>query len=226
MALGRLLVGHGGERADGALITQARLYELGSRIGFLTRGRRYRELVRRSGARPGDRVLDVGCGTGYLAGIAARAVAPGGSVLGVDASESMVEYARGAVGTPSCRFEVGTAQALPAEDAAFDVVLSSLMLHHVPDADQPAALREMRRVLRPGGRLLLADFRPPTSRAMRRLVGALTGPRMLDAPDRRLVGLVRDTGFTVDDEGTLGILHYVNATTAIGGDSSARRGFR
>ncbi|MDX3193697.1 methyltransferase domain-containing protein [Streptomyces sp. MN03-5084-2B] len=222
MALGRLLVGHGGERGEGALITQARLYELGSRIGFLTRGRRYRELVRRSGAQPGDRVLDVGCGTGYLAGIAARAVTPGGSVLGVDASESMVEYARGAVGAPSCRFAAGTAQALPCEDAEFDVVLSSLMLHHVPDADQPATLREMLRALRPGGRLLLADFRPPTSPVMRRLVGALTGPRMLDAPDRRLVGLVRATGFTVDDEGTLGILHYVSATAPATGRAPGR----
>ncbi|MBE8516172.1 class I SAM-dependent methyltransferase [Amycolatopsis sp. H6(2020)] len=212
MGLGRLLAGHGSNRADGALITRPRLYETASRALFAGRGRRFRELVSRAEVETGDRVLDVGCGTGYLAGLAARAAGPAGSVLGVDASEPMIDFARRTTGSAFCRFEVGTAQALPAGDGEFDVVLSSLMLHHIPDGDQPAVLAEMRRVLRPGGRLMLADFRAPKSGLLRHAVGLFSGPRMLDDPDGRLSGLVRSAGFGVDDEGQFGLLHYVKAT--------------
>ncbi|MFB9688221.1 class I SAM-dependent methyltransferase [Amycolatopsis plumensis] len=207
MNLGRMLM-HGGQRADGALITRPRLYETASRIAFIGRERRYRELIRLAGVRPGDRVLDVGCGSGYLTGLAAEA---GADALGVDASEPMIGYCRGTVGSASCRFEVGTAQALPAGDGEFDVVLTSLVLHHLPDADQPAALAEMRRVLRDGGRLLLADFRPPRSRLVRHLVGMASGPRMLDDPHARLARLAEDAGFTVTDQGHLGFVAYVSA---------------
>ncbi|WP_284749032.1 class I SAM-dependent methyltransferase [Amycolatopsis sp. RTGN1] len=207
MSLGRMLM-HGGERADGALITRPRLYELASRVALAGRERRYRELVRLAGVRPGERVLDVGCGSGYLAALAAEA---GGSVLGVDASEPMIEFAGRTRGSATCRFEVGTAQALPADDGEFDVVLTSLVLHHLPDADQPAALTEMHRVLRPAGRLLLADFRPPESRVMRHLVGTVSGPRMLDDPHARLAGLAVGAGFTVTGQGRLGFLAYVAA---------------
>jgi ubiquinone/menaquinone biosynthesis C-methylase UbiE len=208
MNLGRMLM-HGGERVDGALITRPRLYEAASRVAFLGRERRYRELIRLAGVRPGESVLDVGCGSGYLAGLAAEA---GGSVLGVDASEPMIEFARRRLGSATCRFEVGTAQALPAGDGEFDVVLTSLVLHHLPDADQPAALTEMHRVLRPGGRLLLVDFRAPQSRLVRHLVGMVSGPRMLDDPHARLAGLAEGAAFTVTEQGRLGFLAYVSAT--------------
>lgn len=207
MNLGRMVM-HGGERADGALITRPRLYEAVSRLAFAGRERRYRELVRLAGVQPGERVLDVGCGSGYLTGLAAEA---GASALGVDASEPMIGFARRTVGSASCRFEVGTAQALPAGDGEFDVVLSSLVLHHLPDADQPAALAEMRRVLRSGGRLLVADFRPPRSRVARHLVGVVSGPRMLDDPHARLARLAEGAGFTVTGQGSLGFLAYVCA---------------
>ncbi|WP_242548091.1 class I SAM-dependent methyltransferase [Amycolatopsis sp. MtRt-6] len=207
MNLGRVFM-HGGERVDGALITRPRLYEAAGRLVFVGRGRWYRELVRLAGVRPGDRVLDVGCGSGYLTGLAAEA---GASALGIDASAAMVGFARRTVGSESCRFEVGTAQALPVGDGEFDVVLTSLALHHVPDADQPAALAEMRRVLRSGGRLLLADFRPPRSRVARHFVGAVTGPRMLDDPHARLARLAESAGFTLTGQGNLGFLSYVSA---------------
>lgn len=208
MNLGRMLM-HGGRRADGALITRPRLYEGVSRLAFIRRERRYRELIRLAGVRPGERVLDVGCGSGYLAGLAAEA---GASALGVDASEPMIEYARRTFGSTECRFEVGTAQALPVGDGDFDVVLSSLVLHHLPDDGQPAALAEMRRALRPGGRLLIADFRPPRSRLARHLVGAVSGPRMLDDPHARLARLAEGAGCTVTGQGQLGFLAYVSAT--------------
>lgn len=213
MGLGELLVGHGGRGDRGALITRARTYEVVSRIVFAGRERWFTELVRLSGAQPGDRVLDVGSGSGYLAGLAARAVTPGGSVLGVDASEPMVRYAAENTDATTCRFEVGLAQELPCADGEFDVVLSSLMLHHLPYDQRVPALQEMRRVLRPGGRLLLADFRPPRSGLGRRVIGALSARSMRDNPVSQIADQVRDAGFTVDAEGDVGRwLHYVSAT--------------
>ena len=204
---------HGGRREEGVVVTRPQLYEAAVRVAFVGRARVFRMLVSSSGARQGDRVLDVGSGSGYLARIAAGEVGASGSVLGVDASAEMVAYSRRTVAAPSCRFEVGTAQSLPCADGEFDVVLSSFVIHHLPDEDQAAAIGEMRRVLRPGGRLLLADFRPPRSRLARHVVGALTGSRMLDNPDGRLAGLVRAAGFTVLDAGDLRVTHYVLATT-------------
>jgi SAM-dependent methyltransferase len=101
----------------------------------------------RLGAAPGARWLDVGCGTGALTGTILDRCAPA-SVLGVDPSEAFLAYARSRVTDPRAEFRHGDAQALPAEDAAFDVVVSGLVLNFVPD--QPKAAAEMRRAARPG----------------------------------------------------------------------------
>jgi ubiquinone/menaquinone biosynthesis C-methylase UbiE len=104
---------------------------------------------------PGERVLDVATGTGLIALKAAVAAGLRGSVLGIDLSARMVESARRRAdeqGLKNARFARMDAQALDLDDASYDVVLCSLGLMYVPDPEQ--ALREMRRVLRPGGRLL------------------------------------------------------------------------
>ncbi|MFO1143398.1 MAG: class I SAM-dependent methyltransferase [Amaricoccus sp.] len=104
----------------------------------------------RLGVAAGADWIEVGCGTGALtAAIVARA-APR-SVLAVEPSEAFLAGARASVADPRVRFEPGRAEALPAADAAADVAVSGLVLNFV--ADRPAALREMRRVLRPDGRL-------------------------------------------------------------------------
>jgi ubiquinone/menaquinone biosynthesis C-methylase UbiE len=92
--------------------------------------------------------LDVGCGTGALTETVLARCAPS-EVVGVDPSPSFVEYAAACVADPRTSFQVGTAQTLPVDDAAFDVVVSGLVLNFVPD--RSAALREMRRAARPGG---------------------------------------------------------------------------
>ena len=109
-------------------------------------------VVAAAGIRPGDRVLDVACGTGVLTRAAARATGPGGGVTGLDLDPGMLAVA--ARMTPTLRWQQGTAEALPFPDGSFDAVVSQFGLMFVPD---PAlALREMMRVLVPGGRLALA----------------------------------------------------------------------
>jgi ubiquinone/menaquinone biosynthesis C-methylase UbiE len=105
----------------------------------------------------GERVLDVACGTGLVTFEAATAVGPSGYVLGVDLSDRMVDSAERQARNrrlSNCRFSRMDAEALTMPDASFDVALCALGLMYMPDPEQ--ALREMSRVLRPGGRVSLA----------------------------------------------------------------------
>src|SRR5688572_4789793 len=108
------------------------------------------EHVRRLGVVPGRRWLDVGCGTGALTSAVLAAAEPA-SVLGVDPSEAFVEHAAAHVAEQRADFRVAEAGDLPLPDSSVEVVVSGLVLNFV--ADQPAAAREMNRVLGPGGRV-------------------------------------------------------------------------
>ena len=99
--------------------------------------------------RPGMRVLDVGCGPGTITCDLGRLVGSEGEVLGVDSAADVVAQAVAACDLPQVRFAVGDALRLDASDGAFDVVHAHQVLQHL--ADPVAALREMRRVTRPGG---------------------------------------------------------------------------
>jgi len=129
-----------------------------------TRGRESRqrqEILDHAAIQPGESVLDVGCGTGTLAIMAADTGAD--KILGVDPSPSMIRRAKHKAGKdrPNIEFEVGRCQALSADDDTFDVVLTTFTLHHIPgDEIQKKSLDEINRVLVPGGRLLLVDFPP------------------------------------------------------------------
>jgi ubiquinone/menaquinone biosynthesis C-methylase UbiE len=105
----------------------------------------------------GERVLDIACGTGLVSFAAARAVGAKGDVLGTDLSQRMIDAAERRareLGLSNCSFSRMDAENLSLPDARFDVALCGLGLMYVPDPEQ--ALREMRRVLRPGGRISLA----------------------------------------------------------------------
>jgi arsenite methyltransferase len=109
-----------------------------------------KRLLERLGLKSGDRVLDVGCGTGRLARWIASRVGPGGSVVGIDPLVERITLAR--ANAAGVSFEVGQAESLGAfADASFDAVCMSAVFHWV--SDKAKALAEVRRVLRPGGRL-------------------------------------------------------------------------
>lgn len=110
-----------------------------------------------AGCQPGERVLDVACGTGLVTFPVADDVAPNGSVFGVDISERMIEIAKDAAATRGyrhARFERMDAEELRVDDASFDVALCSLGLMYVPNPRQ--ALQEMHRALAPGARAVVS----------------------------------------------------------------------
>ena len=109
-----------------------------------------------AGIRRGHRVLDVGCGTGVLAREALRRVGQEGQVVGLDLNEGMLAVA--ARTEPNIEWRQGDASSLPFEDASFDVGVSQFALMYFPD--RVASLREMWRILAPGGRLAIAAWAP------------------------------------------------------------------
>ena len=100
------------------------------------------------GVQDGEKVLDVGCGTGSLAATLAR-VTCASKIVGIDPSSGFVEYARAHVKEPHVTFDMGDAQSLPYPDKSFDRTLALLVVNFIPDASKAA--NEMRRVTRSGG---------------------------------------------------------------------------
>ncbi|MDO4264016.1 MAG: methyltransferase domain-containing protein [Deinococcus sp.] len=118
-----------------------------------------RELVRWAGPRPGERWLDVATGTGAAARALAAAVGPGGAVLATDLSAPMLDVARQQPTPPGLRYVQADGAQLSAPDASQDGVLCAAGLFFLPD--MAAALREWRRVLRPGGQVVFSSFAGP-----------------------------------------------------------------
>jgi ubiquinone/menaquinone biosynthesis C-methylase UbiE len=151
----------------GVTLHSATLYDFLVWMRTLGRERVLRERML-SLARPttGESVLDVGCGTGTLAIAAKRRVGPTGNVFGIDASPEMLARAqhKATRAGVAVKFEQAVAQKLPFRDGQFEVVWSTLMLHHLPRRAREECLREMRRVATPGGRVLVIDFSRPAAR--------------------------------------------------------------
>jgi ubiquinone/menaquinone biosynthesis C-methylase UbiE len=109
---------------------------------------------------PGDQVLDVGCGTGTLAIEVQRRVGSSGRVVGIDPGTEQIARARAKAAQRHVpiAFQIGVIEQLAFPDQTFDVVLSTLMMHHLPASLKAQGLAEIVRVLKPGGRVVIADF--------------------------------------------------------------------
>ncbi|MBK8048822.1 MAG: class I SAM-dependent methyltransferase [Anaerolineales bacterium] len=118
------------------------------------------ETIRLAAIEDGASVLDAGCGTGTLTLRAKAAAGSAGKVVGIDAAPEMIAEARRKATRAGVAvdFQTGMIEALAFPDAMFDRVLSSLMMHHLPDDLKVPALAEVHRVLKPGGQLLIVDF--------------------------------------------------------------------
>ena len=155
---------------------------------------------------PSD-VLDLGCGSGTLA--IAIAAAPGDHrVTGIDGDPKILGIARAKPGSEDVELVEGLANELPFEDASFDRVVTSLLLHHLDPPVKRAALEEAHRVLRPGGRLHVADFGKSQDPLMRLLFAGLQvldgRSNTADHHSGRLPGMVGDAGFgRVESGGSL-----------------------
>ncbi|MER8688497.1 methyltransferase domain-containing protein [Mesorhizobium sp. M0435] len=201
------------DKGIGIVLHRPTGYDLLARVLTWGREDRFREfMLRLARLQPGEAVLDVACGTGTLAIAARHLVGADGRVTGIDASAEMTERARDKAirAGLDMDFVHATAQEIPFPDGHFDTVIGTLMLHHLPQTVRSAFFREAKRVLKPGGRLLLIDFgRPRRESRMPRL-------HRHGHIDMNAVGaLLTERGFKVSDIGAVGTmnLNYVRATT-------------
>jgi len=126
--------------------------------------------------KPGESLLDVGCGTGGVTIPGKKRVGRNGKAAGIDPSPEMIDVARQKAGKAGLEidFRLGVIESLPYPDATFDVVTSSLMMHHLTHDLQVKGLAEIYRVLEPGGRLLIADTMLPSGFLVKRLFASLS----------------------------------------------------
>lgn len=189
----------------GRVLHWAARYDLMAWIFLLGRERAFREkIIGLARLRPGEVVLDVGCGTGTLAIAAKRHVGPSGNVHGVDASPEMIDRAtkKASKAGVDVTFRTGVVEALPYPNAHFDVVLSTLMLHHLPRRARQECAREVRRVLKPGGRVLVVDF-GATPRGRKSLLGHFHRHGHVDLRD--ITDVLAGVGLSVVESGALGV---------------------
>lgn len=201
----------------GSVVHWAGRYDLLVWLLTLGRERRFREmLLGPARLKPGESVLDVGCGTGSLAIAAKRHVGDAGRVLGVDASPEMIARARRKARgrRVDVAFEIGVAESLPMADAQFDVVLSTVMLHHLPRSIRGQSVVEMRRVLKPAGRLVAIDFARSSGEAKGPMIhlhrhGGLKAGELTD--------LAAGAGLRIEESGPLGAwnLQFVRASAPV-----------
>jgi len=189
----------------GAVLHSAARYDLLVWLLTLGRERVFREkVVRLARLQSGETVLDVGCGTGSLAIAAKRHVGATGTVYGIDASPEMLARAEKKARKASVEivFKNAMAQALPFPDAQFDAVLTTVMLHHLPRRARQLCVTEIRRVLKPGGRVLAVDF-GLAARERKGILAHFHRHGHVKLPD--MIKLLSEAGLNTVESGAVGI---------------------
>jgi ubiquinone/menaquinone biosynthesis C-methylase UbiE len=185
-------------QTEGSLIRWAPYYDLTVNLVTLGKARALRKMtVEQALIKPGDSVLDVGCGTGEVTWLA-KTRAKEGKAYGIDPAPEMIAVARSKAARKKLDvdFRVGVIEALPFADSSIDVVTSSLMMHHLPEELKVRGLAEIYRVLKPGGRLLIADFMRPTGSFLNHLFIAFTRHQGLKSGIEDLQKLLKTAGFS------------------------------
>lgn len=199
----------------GRVLHQAGFYDWVVSLAMFGRERTFREnVLDLARLVQGETVLDIGCGTGTLAIAAKRRVGARGAVHAIDASAEMIARAQNKArkSRAEIHFENAVSERLPFPDAGFDVVLSTLMLHHLPAKARVQSIQEIRRVLRPGGRLLVVDFENDGAGhgPLRHMLHRRHGHVKADA----VRTLLEQSGFRVVQSGVVGLgnMHFTLAT--------------
>lgn len=205
---------NGVPNTTGIILHRAFLYDLFVWLVSLGRERAYREkALDLANLKSGESVLDVGCGTGTLAVTAKQRVGPAGRVYGVDASPEMLARANKKASKAGAEvvFKNGIVEALPFSESQFDAVLSTLMLHHLGRKARQQCAHEMRRVLKPGGRVLAVDFARPAE-GRKGLLDRFHHHGYVNVDD--LVALLTEAGLKTVKSGAVGIgdLQFVLAS--------------
>lgn len=186
-------------QTQGRLIRWAPYYDLSVNLLSLGQAWRLRRMtVDHALIKPGDSVLDVGCGTGGVTIPAKIRAGTKGHVYGIDPAPEMISFARRNAERKGLviDFRVGVIESLPFADASMDVVTSSLMIHHLPDDLKVRGLAEIYRVLKPGGRVLIFDFMRPTKSFLNQFLITLTMHHGLNFGIEDLPKMLDEMGFS------------------------------
>ena len=189
----------------GIVLHAAARYDFMVALLTLGRARAFRErILHPVRLAPGETVLDVGCGTGTLTIAAKRQVGATGRVCGVDASPEMIARARTKAQKAGLDVAFGEAlaQTLPFPAAQFDAVLTTVMLHHLPRAARGQCIAEMRRVAKPGGRILAVDF-GSVQHERKGFLAHFHRHGHIDESD--LIALLSGAGLTIIESGAVGM---------------------
>jgi demethylmenaquinone methyltransferase/2-methoxy-6-polyprenyl-1,4-benzoquinol methylase/phosphoethanolamine N-methyltransferase len=189
-----------GPQTTGATIHWASQYDIFTRLlGLGVNRPNSRMIVEMAGIKPGDAILDVGCGTGNLTLTALKIAGPKGSAHGIDASPEMIEVARKKAQRSGMKavFDLGLIEKMPYPDATFDAAISRLVIHHLPDELKRLGFAEIFRVLKPGGRAFLTDFTLPSNPVLAHISSAVVGHRMMHTSMSGLPEMLVNAGFVL-----------------------------
>ena len=188
-------------QTDGRVIRWAGQYDIFTNIMTFGHIGMLRSMtVERAMLMPGESVLDVGCGTGGVTLPARQRVGEKGIAAGIDPAPEMIAFARQKAHRAGLEidFRVGVIESLPFPDASFDVVTSSLMMHHLPAHLQGRGVAEIFRVLKPGGRIFIADILRPSKSPVKRFFTSVIfhHGHVADSGLEDSLALLQNAGFT------------------------------